>query len=105
MVSCCWAFFPSGFLKASRRWQRHHITPQSPGDSGTEHTIGGALGNRSLAATTADAHAVDDVALLGLVSEAAGLVGARGARGTVDDVELTVLFLLRNTLSANVQRV
>lgn len=55
-------------------------------------TVGGTLGNGPLAATAADAHAVDDVALLGLVTETAGLVGARGARGTVDNVELTKLY-------------
>ena len=55
-------------------------------------TIGGTLGGRALAATTADAHAVDDIALLGLVSEAAGLVGAAGPRGAVDDVQLTELY-------------
>jgi len=54
--------------------------------------IGGALGNRPLAATTADTHAVDDIALLGLVAKAAGLVRAAGPRGTVDDVQLTVLY-------------
>jgi hypothetical protein len=54
--------------------------------------VGVTLGHRALAATTADAHAVDDVALLGLVSEAAGLVGARRAGGAVDDIELTVLY-------------
>jgi hypothetical protein len=53
--------------------------------------IGGALGDRLLAATTTDTHAVDDIALLGLVPEAASLVGAAGPRGTVDDVQLTEL--------------
>jgi hypothetical protein len=55
-------------------------------------TEGGTLGGGLLATTTADADAVDDVALLGLVSEAAGLVGARGARGAVDDVQLAELY-------------
>jgi len=54
--------------------------------------IGGALGDRPLATTTADTHAVDNVALLGLVSETASLVGAAGPRGTVDDVQLTELY-------------
>jgi hypothetical protein len=54
--------------------------------------IGGTLGNGPLAATTTDADAVDNVALLGLVAEAAGLVEARGARSAVDDVQLTVLY-------------
>lgn len=61
------------------------------------HTMAGglavnlALGDLALAATAADTDAVDDVALLGLVAETAGLVGARGAAGTVDNVQLTVL--------------
>ena len=44
-----------------------------------------------LAATTADADAVDNVALLGLVPETAGLVGARGTAGAVDDLQLAKL--------------
>ena len=56
-----------------------------------ERTVGGTLGGRALAATAADTHAVDNVALLGLVTQAASLVRARGARSTVDDVELTEL--------------
>lgn len=55
-------------------------------------TEGGTLGNRLLAATTADARAVDDIALLGLVPEAASLVGAAGPRSTVDDVQLAELY-------------
>ena len=55
-------------------------------------TEGGTLGDGLLAATTADADAVDNVALLGLVAEAAGLVEARGTRGAVDDVQLTKLY-------------
>ena len=59
---------------------------------GGVRTIGGTLGNGLLAATTADTHAVDDIALLGLVAEAAGLVGAAGPRGAVDDVQLAELY-------------
>ena len=55
-------------------------------------TISGTLGSRALAATTADTHAVDDIALLGLVAEAAGLVGTAGPRGAVDDVQLAELY-------------
>jgi hypothetical protein len=55
-------------------------------------THGGTLGDRLLAATTADTRAVDDIALLGLVPEAASLVGAAGPRGTVDDVQLAELY-------------
>jgi hypothetical protein len=54
-------------------------------------TVGGTLGGRALAATAADAHAVDNVALLSLVTQTASLVRARRARSTVDDVELTEL--------------
>ena len=49
------------------------------------------LGGLFLAVTPADTDTVDNVALLGLVAEAAGPVGAGGAGGTVDHVELTVL--------------
>lgn len=56
------------------------------------HTIGGTLGHWALAATTANTHAVDNIALLGLVTQTASLVGARRARGTVDDVQLSELY-------------
>ena len=52
---------------------------------------GGTLGNRLLATTTADADTVDDVSLLGLVSQTTGLIGARRAGSAVDDVQLAVL--------------
>lgn len=54
-------------------------------------TIGGTLGNWLFATTTADTDTVDDVSLLGLVTKTASLVRARRARGTVDNVQLTVL--------------
>lgn len=54
--------------------------------------VGGTLGGRALAATAADADAVDDVTLLGLVTETTGLVGTRGARSTVDGVQLAELY-------------
>lgn len=57
-----------------------------------ELTIGGTLGSRTLATTTADTDAVDDVTLLGLVTKTAGLVRARRARSAVDDVQLTELY-------------
>lgn len=53
--------------------------------------VGGALGDRPLAVSAADTNAVDHVALLGLVAEAAGLVRARRARSAVDHRELAVL--------------
>ena len=49
------------------------------------------LGSLPLANSTADADAVDNVTLLGLVSETAGLVGARGAACAVDDLKLAKL--------------
>jgi hypothetical protein len=56
------------------------------------HTVGGTLGSGPLASSTADTDTVDNVALLGLVTEAAGLVGARWAGSTVDHIELTKLY-------------
>lgn len=52
---------------------------------------GSTLGDGLLAVTPADTDTVDNVSLLGLVPETAGLVGARGAGCAVDDVQLTVL--------------
>jgi hypothetical protein len=54
--------------------------------------VGGTLGGRALAPTAADTDAVDDVTLLGLVTETTGLVGTRGARSTVDGVQLAELY-------------
>ena len=56
-----------------------------------QHTVSGTLRHGSLASTAADTDTVDDIALLGLVAETARLVGARGTRGAVDDVQLAVL--------------
>jgi hypothetical protein len=55
-------------------------------------TVSGTLRDRALAATAADTGTVDNVTLLGLVTETTGLVGARGARGTVDGVQLAELY-------------
>jgi len=49
-------------------------------------SIGGTLGNVLLAVTPADTDAVDNVSLLGFVSQPAGLVWARWARSPVDNV-------------------
>jgi hypothetical protein len=54
--------------------------------------VGGTLGGRALAATAADTDTVDDVTLLGLVTETASLIGTRGARSTVDGVQLAELY-------------
>ena len=58
----------------------------------TRLTICGTLGSRALATTTSDADSVDDIALLGLVTQTTSLVGTRRTRGAVDDVQLTVLY-------------
>lgn len=52
---------------------------------------GGTFGDGLLAVTTANSDTVDNKALLGLVAETVGFVGAGRARGSVDYVELTVL--------------
>jgi len=49
-------------------------------------TVGGTLRDVLLAVTPADADTVDNVSLLGLVSQPAGLVWTRWARSPVDDV-------------------
>lgn len=54
-------------------------------------TIGTTLGNGSFAATTTHADAVDDVALLGLVSQPSGPVGTGRTGTTMDAVQLAVL--------------
>jgi hypothetical protein len=54
-------------------------------------TISSTLWHWSLAATTANAHAVDDIALFGLVSETAGLVWSGWTGSTMDDVKLSEL--------------
>lgn len=54
-------------------------------------TVNDTLLVGALAATAADADAVNHVALLGLVTEATGLVRARGTRSAMDGRELTVL--------------
>lgn len=59
------------------------------------------LGRGPLATTAADTDAVDNVALLGLVSEAASLVGARGAAGAVDDLQLAKLSMYSQQCSTS----
>ena len=53
-------------------------------------TVDATLGGVSLAATSADADTVNDVALLGLEANTAGLLGTRGSLALVDDGKLTV---------------
>jgi hypothetical protein len=54
-------------------------------------TKSNVLGRGPLAATAADTDAVDNVALLGLVPEAASLVRAGRTAGAVDDLQLAEL--------------
>lgn len=65
--------------------------------------VGGTLPRRPLPAAPPDADAVDDIALLGLVSETASLVRSSRAGCAVDNVQLAKLAI--DALSANVQRV
>lgn len=53
--------------------------------------VDNTLGDGSLAATASDSDSVDHVALLGLVSELPGLIGAAGSVALVDHRELSVL--------------
>jgi hypothetical protein len=68
------------------------------------HTVCGTLGRGPLATSTTHTNAVDDEALLGLVTQTAGLVGSGWAGCSVDDLELAILAKI-DALSANVQRV
>lgn len=54
-------------------------------------TVGGTLGSLLLPVTPPDPNTVNEVALLGLVSESPSLVGTRRSRSSVDDGELSVL--------------
>lgn len=49
-------------------------------------TVGSTLGSGSLTATTTNTDTVDNVTLLGLVTQTTSLIGARGTRGTVNDI-------------------
>jgi len=53
--------------------------------------IGGALWHWALATSTADTDTVDNIALLGLVTQTACLIRTRWAGSTVDDVQLSKL--------------
>jgi hypothetical protein len=65
-------------------------------------TIGSTLWHWPLATSTADTDTVDNIALLGLVTQTACLIRTRWTGSTVDDVQLSELYY---ALSANVQRV
>ena len=53
--------------------------------------VNNTLGDGSLTATTSDSNSIDDIALLGLVSELSCLVSSAGSVDLVDDGELSVL--------------
>ena len=79
-------FVPSG----QKNFPRHAI--DSSKIEFVSHTISSTLSHRPLAPTTTDTDAVNDIALLGLVSEAARLVRTRRAGCAVDHIELTELY-------------
>ena len=54
-------------------------------------SVDNTLGDGSLAATSSDSDSVNHVALLGLVAELSGLIGAAGSVALVNDGELSVL--------------
>jgi hypothetical protein len=66
------------------------------------HTVCSTLWYWPLATSTADTNTVDNIALLGLVTQSACFIRTRRAGSTVDDVQLSELYY---ALSANVQRV
>jgi len=71
-------------------WPKYqYINPSSLFQA--RRTVGGTLWSHPLATTTADSDAVDNVSLLGLVTETASLVWTGWARCAVDNVQLTEL--------------
>jgi hypothetical protein len=62
------------------------------------------LGSGPLATSTADADTIDNVTLLGLVSEAASLVGTRWAAGAVDNLQLAKLLMHSQQCSTSTPR-
>jgi hypothetical protein len=54
--------------------------------------VGSTLWHWSLTTTTSDTNSVDNITLLGLVTETTGLVGSRRARSAVDDIQLSELY-------------
>lgn len=65
-------------------------------------TVGGTLWNGALATSTTNTDTVDDITLLGLVTQTTCLIRTRWAGSTVNYVQLSKLYY---ALSANVQRV
>lgn len=54
-------------------------------------SVNNTLGDGSLTASTSDSNSVDNVSLLGLVTELSGLISAAGSVDFVDDGKLSVL--------------
>ncbi len=54
-------------------------------------SVNNTLGNGSLTASTSDSNSVDNVSLLGLVTELSGLISAAGSVDFVDNWKLSVL--------------
>jgi hypothetical protein len=65
-------------------------------------TVSGTLWNWALATSTTNTDTVDNIALLGLVTQTTCLIRTRWTGSTVDNVQLAKLYY---ALSANVQRV
>ena len=63
-----------------------------PGFSSDILTVSSTLGYWTLATTATNSDTVDNVALLGLISKTASLVGTRRAGSAVDDVQLSELY-------------
>lgn len=61
-------------------------------DFQSRHTVSSTLGSWALATTTADSDTVDNIALLGLVTQSTSLVGAGWTGSAVDDVQLAELY-------------
>lgn len=67
-------------------------------------TVGSTLGDGLLPVTSSDSDSVDDVALLGLVTQSSSLVGSGRSRCSVDDGELSVLPTPRANVSISAAR-
>lgn len=66
-----------------------HRTPPPPNWA---LTVSGTLGRRALATSTADTDTVDDISLLGLVTQTASLVRTGWAGSSVNDIQLAKLY-------------
>lgn len=64
-------------------------------------TVGSTLWNWALSTTTTDTDTIDNIALLGLVTQTASLVGTRWTRCAVDDVQLSELYFTHSQQGFN----